>query len=42
MTPNKAFQRTVKKLRILPSAEFARWASLSTYQGNHGYKFAIR
>lgn len=24
--PNKSFQRTVKKLRFLPSAEFTRWA----------------
>ena len=26
-TPNPSFQRTVKKLRFLPSAEFTRWAS---------------
>jgi len=24
-TPNKSFQRTVKKLRFLPSAEFKRY-----------------
>ena len=27
--PNKSFQRTVKKLRFLPSAEFKRYASVS-------------
>ena len=25
MTPNKSFQRIVKKLRFLPSAEFTRY-----------------
>jgi len=25
-SPNKSFQRTVKMLRISPSAEFNRWA----------------
>lgn len=25
--PNRSFQRTVKKLRFLPSAEFARYAA---------------
>lgn len=33
MLPNKSFQRTVKKLRFLPSAEFARWAYKSQFSG---------
>lgn len=28
MLPNPTLQPTVKKLRILPSAELARWVSL--------------
>lgn len=29
MLPNKLFQYTVKQLRLLASAEFARWGSLA-------------